>query len=129
MPRDTFKRAVGRMLRGRMGTTATLTNYTDDGTTDEHGDPTRQQDNQSTGVAAIFRQPQRVTDVERQEGLGLDGSEDVIVWVDDDEDVREAGNGTRYPTRITHGTTGREYDVVNKWDNDAGQIVLSAKEV
>lgn len=137
---ETFKRTARRTLE-RVGTTATVTNYVEetDGSGnvvyDDHGDPTRTQDNQTTGVPALFRRVDALREIEQTLPSGLDSSVDVFVWLPDDEDVREAGEpdgsgGTyRYPSRITNEATGREYDVVSRWDEGNGQYRVSTKEV
>lgn len=117
------------MMDGPIATTATLQNYTDDGTTDKHGDPTREADGSAVNdVPALFRRVDRIRRELIASAAGLDSSVDVFIWLSNDEDIREAGTDGRYPTRITDDRTGREYDVVSKWD-EGDQYRIAAKEV
>lgn len=135
MPTDQFGRALTRLLEGPAGTTATLQNYTDDGTTDAHGDPSRETDGSAVSdVPALFRRVERVRSDIVDNLAGLDSSVDVFIWLPNSYDVREPGEddgsgGTyRYPTRLTDDRTGRDYDVVSKWD-EGDQYRVAAKEV
>lgn len=135
MPRDTFARAAARLLRGRIGSTATLTNYTPetdangDVVYDEHGDPTRTVDGETTGVPALFRQPQATNDVDQDSMGGVNQAFDVLVFVPDSYDVREPGDDHTYATRITDETNGKDYDVVSVWAEHNGTARLACKEV
>lgn len=117
------------MLRGPIGTTATVTNYTDDGTVDKHGDPTREADTTSTGAPVLFRQPPQTEATDQDSPAGTDATYDALVFIPDSYDVHEAGQGSRYPTRITDDDTGRDYDVVGVWDEKNGTYRCAVKEV
>lgn len=129
MPRDTFKRALGRLLRGRIGDTATVTNYTDDGTTDDQGDPEKTKDTETTGVPALFRFATEGEAPPQDAALGSNPDFDVFVWVPDTTDVREPDSDNRYSTRLTDETTGVEYDVIKRWDEKNGTTRCACKEV
>lgn len=130
---ERFKRAARRSLE-RVGTTATVTNYTE-GATDEHGDPSRVQENQETGVPALFRRDARLKDAPEVPIAGMDSAVDVLVWLPDSQDVREPGGADGggghhvFPTRITNENTGKRYDVLTEWEEDNGQIRAGCKEV
>lgn len=129
MPRDTFKRALDRMMRGRVGDSATITNYTDDGTTDKHGDPTRTEDTKSTGVPALFRRATEGEAPPQDSAVGAGPDFDVFVWVPDDETVHGADTDSRYSTRITDETSGAKYDVIKTWNEKNGTLRCACIEV
>lgn len=146
MTRETFKRATRRMLGGRIGDHATVVNYepeTDaDGNIeyDDHGDPRRNEVSRMTGVDALFRRPGSV-DMDQDNMAGVDQSIDSLVWVVDETDdgtpveVRNAGGpdgsgGTHhYATRLVDESTGREFDVIDAWDEGNGSWRATCKEV
>ena len=129
MPSDTFKRAVDRMLSGRMGETATVTNYTDTGAVDDYGDPTdRQVANEATGVSALFRSPEELA-VDDDLQVGIDSSRDTFVYLPDDQSVVEAGEGERYPTEITRESTGEVFGAIRVCDEGNGEYRVLAREV
>lgn len=136
MPRDTFKRAVGRMLDGPIAGSATLTHYvaeTDgngDVIYDEQGDPNKTQDAQQTGVPALFRRPRAGMDLAQDDMGGIDQTFDAIVWVPDDYDAYAPGDdGRRFGTRIEDETTGDTFDVIDVWNEKNGNFRCAVKQV
>lgn len=117
---DRFKRRTRRVLE-RHGRDVTVENFTDDGTTDDHGDPTRTTESTTT-VRAILREPQVETQVIR----GPDGQEvavEVEIFLPDSVTVREADDAdSRYATEITDSADGRTYRTLAVWDEGNGQV-------
>lgn len=123
------------MLRGRIGSTVTITNYTDDGTVDKHGDPERTVDTTTSDVPALLRQPTQRSATDQDNPAGSDVTFDANIYVPDEYDVHESGaadgsgGSYRYSTRLTDDETGKSYDVVDVWDEKNGTYRCAVKEV
>jgi hypothetical protein len=118
MVSDRFKRHTRRSLQ-RLGRPVTVRNYTDDGTTDAHGDPDRSLD-AATQTDAILRQP-----TEERVVAGPDGQRvamDVEIFLPADVTVHAADDdGGRYATEIEDSVDGAVYRAVAVWHEGNGQ--------
>lgn len=136
MPRDTFNRAVLRMIDGQMGSTATVTNYVEktdgSGNTvyDGHGDPERSEDSKTTGVPAVFRRPSNEPLIEETSQAGAGKTYDMVVWVKDENvSLHGADADRRFATRLTDESSGREFDVLLSHDERNGLSRARCREV
>lgn len=130
MPTERFKRAARRLLDGRAGKTATLTNYSQSGTNDQ-GDPVRDSGSSETNVSALFRRARGEPRSETNE-VGRNPNVDVDVWVPDDvteTPVAPASDDVVFPTEITDEVTGDEYEAIRVWDEDNGMYRIAARRV
>lgn len=114
-----FKQIAKRVL-ARHGRDVTVTNFTDDGTTDVHGDPDRTVDTTTT-VEAVLRQP-----TEEIVAAGPDGQQvavDVEVFLPDTVTVHEADDDdNRYATEIEDSANGEVYRALSVWPEGNGQV-------
>lgn len=120
MVSDRFKRATRRTL-STAGREVTVTNFTDDGTTDAHGDPVREVDTTETHDA-ILRQP-----TEELTASGPNGQQvavEVEIFLPDTATVHEADadNSDRYATEITDSIDDETYRALAVWNEGNGQL-------
>lgn len=120
MPNRRFKDATRRVLK-HAGRDVTVTNYTDDGTVDRHGDPTRTVDSETTETA-ILRQPSR-EELTVRGPAGNRIAVEVEIFLPDTVTVHPADeDGNRYATEITDSATNETYRVVAVWNEGNGQV-------
>lgn len=126
MTREQTDRSTTRMLE-RVGIALTVYNWTDDGTTDDYGDPDfTRSDTSATGIVNRVGQP-----VEFASERGESVIADTRIWVDDAVSVHGLNDGSneRKSTHIKRDGTGTVYKVVTTYDEGNGLVRCWCREL
>lgn len=126
MPSNRIARVADRAL-SRFGEDATITNYSDSGTTDDYNDPIW--DESTVETTAYFARP-REEPRPVATGAGEVVGADAEIHVPDDVTVNETTrDSASRASEVTRDRTGEKFRVMEVWDQNNGLQKLMCEEI